>query len=155
VRVPKKPEIDKEINTLDAAGTLGIPVSIKTARERLQLPEPKDGDALVKLAPAVAAADLTKTDKTALGNATETDTHKFALAVAADLLPVLKAADERLQRILTITDPALRKQKWDEAWAELEPLRTGILADPASARVLEQIDAKALQEGLEGKQPPK
>jgi phage gp29-like protein len=153
VRVPQKPEVDKEINTLNAAGTLGIPVSMKLARERLQLPEPKAGEPLVKLASAVAVADSTKLDKMALGNSAEEAGQKFAMAVAADLLPVLKAADERLQRILTITDPALRKQKWDEAWAELEPLRKGILADPTSARVLEQISAKALADGIEGKKP--
>ncbi len=72
----------------------------------------------------------------------------LAAAIAADLRPVLAALDERLARIAEITDPALRQAKLDEAWAELEPLMKDIQADPASARVLEQLSAPALARGL-------
>jgi phage gp29-like protein len=72
----------------------------------------------------------------------------LASAVARDLSPVLAALDERLARIVEITDPALRKQKFDEAWAELEPLLADIQADPATAKALEQITAPALARGL-------
>jgi phage gp29-like protein len=77
-----------------------------------------------------------------------TSNQQLAAALARDLAPVLAALDERLARILEITDPALRKTKFDEAWAELAPLMKDIQADPATARALEKITAPALAKGL-------
>jgi hypothetical protein len=65
------------------------------------------------------------------------------------LQPILAAYDERLQRILTITDPVLRKQRWEEIQAELATLEADHLSDPiALVRALEAINAKALVAGL-------
>jgi phage gp29-like protein len=72
----------------------------------------------------------------------------LASALASDLQPVLAALDERLARIMEISDPAVRKQKFDEAWSELEPLMKDIQADPKSARAIEQLTAPAFVAGL-------
>jgi phage gp29-like protein len=153
IRVPKKPETDREINTLNAAGTLGIPVSIKVARERLQLPEPQEGEPLIQVAPAIASMDSTRLDRTALGNASEMQ-NRVAAAAAEILKPILTAYDERLQRILTITDPVLRAARWNELQAELKTLEQDHLADPtALVRLFEQINTRAFVAGLERKQP--
>jgi hypothetical protein len=75
-------------------------------------------------------------------------------AAASVLQPILAAYDERLQRILTITDPVLRKQRWEEIQAELATLEADHLSDPiALVRALEQINAKALVAGLDAKKP--
>ena len=50
--------------------------------------------------------------------------------------------------IITIPDPVLRKQKFDEAWAELEPMIKDIKADPKAFQVLQQMNANALAQGL-------
>lgn len=73
---------------------------------------------------------------------------ELAAALAADLQPALAAIDERMARLVDITDPALRKQKFDEAWAELKQLLDDVKADPKSAAVLEKLNANALAEGM-------
>jgi hypothetical protein len=73
----------------------------------------------------------------------------MARAVAGVLAPVLAAYDERLQRILTITDPALRAQRWTELQGELAILERDYLTDPAAVQgEIERISAKALAAGL-------
>ncbi len=72
----------------------------------------------------------------------------FRTALAADLQPYLAALGERVDRILTITDAALRERKLAEAFAELEPLKRDLLADPASARQLQTLLAQAMANGL-------
>lgn len=137
VRPPKQTDAAKERENLLAARDLKVPVSIGTARERLGLPAPQDGEELI--------GGGQPSDPTALGNAAPAE---FAAAVAEDLAPVIQAVEDRLQSILAITDPALRKLKWDQAWAELAALRKDILADPKSARVLEQFSASAFARGV-------
>lgn len=155
VRVPKKPDADREINTLKAADELGIAVSVKTARERLQLPEPGEGDDLIK---STAAPAANKPDTTALGNDRADDVvalqKKFAATVATDLKPYLAAVSERVQRIVEISDPELRRAKMDAMWAELQTLEADILLDPASARVLEQVIVAGFKDGLAEKSNP-
>jgi phage gp29-like protein len=72
---------------------------------------------------------------------------QFAAAVASDLAPV----SERLQRIMAIQDPEIFKARLTAFLAELDQLKADLVADPASARVLEQLNATALAAGLTGK----
>lgn len=72
----------------------------------------------------------------------------FRTAFAADLQPYIAALAERVDRILSITDAALRGRKLAEAFAELEPLKRDLLADPASARQLQALMAQAMAQGL-------
>jgi len=143
VRPKKLIDTDKEASKLKTARDLNIPVSIQTARERLDLPAPADDDELIG-----ESIDETTT----LGNAK--DAQAFAAAIADDLKPIITAISDRMERILAITDPELRKQKFEQLWTDLEPLRKGILADPSSAQVLEQINAQALADGLLKKPAP-
>lgn len=53
VRPPKESDSTREINTLKAAKELGIPVSIETGRERLELPAPEDGEPMISGGAAV------------------------------------------------------------------------------------------------------
>ena len=148
VRVPKKPEVNKEIETLNAAAEMKIPVSIKTARERLQLPEPKAGEPCIEIA-AGAPAATAKLDKadTALGNARmgTADDVSTALAehftkdVAADLAPIVQAAREEGLRIAQIADPVLKKQKTAELLAKLDSLCADALLSPKSADSLAAV----------------
>jgi hypothetical protein len=81
--------------------------------------------------------------------ANESDQVRVAAAVADILGPIIAAYDERLQRILTITDPVLRKQRWDELAAEMASVEKDYLSDPAKLQAeLERINAKALVAGL-------
>lgn len=158
VRPPKQSDIAREINALNAARDLGVPVSIDTARERLDLPAPEEDDELIAT-PTTATTtggpdsqrpnkDEDDEDDDALANA---DDQKSAIARAtADLLaPILAAYDERLQRILTITDPELRRQKWAAVQDELKQLEADHLADPAElARAIESIMARGFAAGL-------
>ena len=68
----------------------------------------------------------------------------LATAVAEDLRPYLAAVAEQAARIAEISDPALRKQKTEELFSELQSLQADILVAPKSAGVL----AKAISQGL-------
>jgi hypothetical protein len=152
IRPPAQLDSNTEINTLKAARDLGVPVSINTARERLDLPAPEDGAELIGAAEQPGSAGVPPADA-ALANADEAQ-RRVAAATAEILQPILAAYDERLQRILTITDPALRQQRWDELQAELKTLEQDHLADPAAlVRTFEQINTRALVAGLQGKAP--
>lgn len=158
VRPPKQTDANREINTLKAARELGIPVSIETARERLELPMPEDGEELIGAAARPATPPTSPPGQgegepgdTALENE---DAQRAAVsrATASVLQPILAAYDERLQRILTITDPVLRRQRWQEVQAELAALEADHLADPiALVRAFEQINTKAFVAGLDSK----
>jgi hypothetical protein len=76
-----------------------------------------------------------------------------AAATADDLQPVLKALDEGLQQIFTISDPALRLQKFRALWAATAQLRQDAAAYPALALELQKINAAALVRGLKGEAP--
>lgn len=164
IRPPAQMDSTREINTLKAARELGVPLSIDTARERLELPAPEDGEELVappapapvfgappsgatrNQRPSYYDPNQEKEDEAALENS---DPARVAQATAEVLAPILAAYDERLQRILTITDPALRAQRWAEIQAELATLEADHLAEPTQlVRALEQINAKAFVAGL-------
>ena len=82
------------------------------------------------------------------GEVTPEEETQFSTAVAKDLRPFLAAFSKRIETILTISDPTLRKQKFEDAWNALAPLRDDITKDPATAHVLAQINTKALVTGL-------
>ena len=71
----------------------------------------------------------------------------FVLAVAADL----QHLRDRIAAIEAISDPDLRAKKLQVLLNDWDTLVKDIVADPESARVLEQINATALVEGLQGK----
>lgn len=157
VRPPQQSDSTREINVLKAARELGVPVSIDTARERLELPCPDDGEELVgqtrsevggQMSEQTSATDDTdEGEEVGLGN--EDTNERVASAVAELLKPVLAAYDERLQRILTITDPVLRAQRWTELQAEMASVEADYLADPVKLqRELERINATAFAAGL-------
>jgi len=149
IRPPRSKDSGVEINRLKAARDLKVPVSITTARERLELPAPEEGAELI----AAAAPPLPPPGNPALENADD-DQRRLAVARAEILKPILAAYDERLQRILTITDPELRKQRWDELQKELAALEADHLADPVSlVRLLEQINTRAFVAGLQERKP--
>ena len=154
IRPPKQSDNAREINTLKAAREMGIPVSIETARERLELPMPKDGEELIAT-PAPAGVPLSGDPQPGKeDDDEETIANSVATATAEVLQPILAAYDERLQRILTITDSALRAQRWQEMQAELATLEADHLADPAAlVKAFEQINAKAFVAGLKKQSP--
>lgn len=78
----------------------------------------------------------------------DTPAATLASALSEDLQPFFSAIAERLDRVMQITDPNLRLQKFRELWAETESLRNDITADPKTARVIEQANAQAMAKGL-------
>lgn len=110
--------------------------------------------------PAAGSSVATDADKSALtarqgnfkaeNNSTvpNSSVQSFVAGVAADLRPFLARTNMRLDAILSISDPALREQKLDALWDELEPLRQDILKDPESARVLERLSVRSMAGGL-------
>jgi phage gp29-like protein len=80
-----------------------------------------------------------------------TSNAEFIQAVAADLQPFR----DRLEAILEITDPALRRQKLEALLADMDTLKADITADPASARALEKINGQALLAGAKKSEPAK
>jgi phage gp29-like protein len=147
---PKADTTDRDLKTAEFCRDSGVPISINTVRERFTWPEPAEGDALITApapAPARPGGDLPGEDPAdALANAA--DHLAFSRALAADLQPFLTAVDERLQRILEIEDPYLRKARWDALWSEMEGLRKDIQADPAAALQLERMMAAGFSKGL-------
>jgi phage gp29-like protein len=77
----------------------------------------------------------------------QNELNDFAAAVAADL----KIFRDRAAAVVKISDPDLRKQKIEEFLADSKQMEADILADPASARVLEKQNTSALVAGLEDK----
>ena len=153
VRPPKQTDSTREINTLKAAQTLGVAVSVETARERLDLPAPEDGAELISAPQPQIGAPVSDPANPALANE-DAQRARITQATADVLSPILAAYDERLQRILTITDPVLRQQRWEEIKAELATLEADHLADPiALVRAFEQLNTKAFVAGLEKKTP--
>jgi phage gp29-like protein len=149
IRPPKRKDSGAEINRLKAARDLKVPVSVDTARERLELPAPEEGAELISGAEP-KPENATGLDP-ALANADEAS-RRVAEAAAEILRPILEAYDQRLQRILTITDPELRKQRWEALQAEMQTFEEDHLTDPtALVRLLEQINTRALVAGLKGK----
>lgn len=69
---------------------------------------------------------------------------QFYLAIAADLKPL----QDRLAAIDQISDDTLRQQKLSALYADLDQLIKDITADPETARVLENINAGAVVDGL-------
>jgi len=69
---------------------------------------------------------------------------QLALARTADMQPIIT----RVQRILLINDPELRREKLAAFRAELPQLLMDINADPAQAKVLQARITLALQAGL-------
>jgi hypothetical protein len=58
---------------------------------------------------------------------------------------------DRLAAIDKISDPELQRQKLAALHADLDQMAKDIAADPASARVLETINTKAVVKGMENK----
>ena len=82
-----------------------------------------------------------------LNRAGVSDAEKFYAAIAADLKPL----QDRLAAIDKISDPAIKQSKLAALYADLDQLTKDITADPASAQVLEDINAKGVVEGLKNK----
>lgn len=133
----------------------GHPIARQQFAERYNRPEPGKDDELLT-APATQPAPA---PQPAPGNvrppyyapdqddpdaATNEANAALAAALTADLQPIL----DRLDRILSITDEALRTQKLREFLSDLESLKRDVLADPAAARVLEGILAGSFFKGV-------
>jgi hypothetical protein len=85
---------------------------------------------------------------------TEDERARVSAAIAEVLGPVLAAYDERLQRILAISDPVLRSERWASLQGELAAIEKDYLADPVAVqRELERINARAFVAGLGGSEP--
>jgi phage gp29-like protein len=103
------------------------------------------GPDLPSAVPINAGAD---TLKNRLFLNTDLPPDKLVEAIAADLRPVLAAYANRVESILSITDPALRAEKWQAAQTELASMEADILKDPSSGRILAKLNGDALAEGL-------
>jgi hypothetical protein len=168
IRPPKASDSGREVNNLKAARELGIPVSIDTARERLELPAPEEGEELIAPpapapqfpgAPASGPArpqseneseNETEADAEAIGNAGFSQQQQLRTAIAAQLSPVLAVLD----RITQIKDDAQMLAALENFVKQSD--RFAALATADAARVqaaLEQLTAPALAAGLQGKKP--
>lgn len=165
IRPPKAADANREINALKAARELGIPVSIDTARERLELPEPADGEELVGAAPQPAAANRPPSpggampgrgsaegespeDETALENIATAADLQFRRSVAAALNPVT-AVLGRISEIKDDSQMLTALQSFVTQSERFKSLVTADLTKPADA--LAQVIAPAFTLGLKDK----
>lgn len=163
IRPPKASDATREINSLKAARELGIPVSIDTARERLELPEPADGEELIASpapapqfggAPASGSArpeseNESEDDVAAIGNAAAA-TQQLRTAIAGQLSPVLAVLD----RITQIKDDAQMLAALENFVKQSDRFAALATADAARVQIaLEQLTVPALAAGLQGKKP--
>ena len=158
IRPSKASDAGREINSLKAARELGVPVSIETARERLELPAPEEGEELI--APPAPAPQFPggvsvpashgpgQEDETALENAAAEQ--QFRQAVADQVNPILAVLD----RITQIKDDAQMLAALQNFVAQSDRFAALAAADAARVQAaLEKITATAFTAGLEGKQP--
>jgi phage gp29-like protein len=159
IRPPKASDATREINSLKAARELGIPISIETARERLELPAPEDGEELIAPpAPppppfgtfgSIGNRQSAIGNEEALENATSAEA-QFVAAVAGQINPVLATLD----RITQIKDDAqmlAALQNFLNSYDRFAALATADVARVQAA--LEKLTARSLSAGLQGKKP--
>lgn len=149
IRPPKASDASREINSLKAARELGIPVSIETARERLELPAPEEGEDLISAPPAQISNQQPETENPeaeALGNAAAAQ--QVARAITAQINPVLAILD----RITAIKDDAQMLAALQNFVDKSEHFAALATADVARVQAaLEKLTAPALAAGLQGK----
>lgn len=129
IRPPKRKDSAAEINRLNAARQLNVPVSIDTARERLELPAPEDGAELI-----VAATPPSPNPNPALANE---DTRRAALTDAFNL--DLQPVRAELAAILQIEDAALKEAKLRAFLDRIEQLKRDLPVASATQRTLAQM----------------
>lgn len=148
---PRKQEDTKaNADMLEVAVRTGIRVPEKWAHQKLGIPLPQKGEAIVAATPSPsngAAQDKTKIEDDDEIEEELKASNQVSAAIHADMQPLR----ERLERILTIEDPQILKAKLARFAFEIERLKHDITADSDLARALEQLSADALVKGLEGK----
>lgn len=161
IRPPKASDATREINSLKAARELGIPVSIDTARERLELPEPADGEELIGAPPPPDAANGSPEggasvpasrepnspgDETALENTANAEL-QFRRSMAAAVNPITAV----LGRISEIKDDAQMLAALQNFAAQADRFKSLVTVDASKpAAALQQLLTPALIEGLKG-----
>lgn len=149
IRPPKATDSNREINTLKAGRELGVPISIDTARERLELPAPEDGDDLIEKPqpPPELGFNRNPNLNPALGNAASAEA-QFAVAIAEKRDPFLLA----LARISALENDQTFLLALNDFYARMPAMIVLASADASkAAKALEQITAPALAAGLQGK----
>ena len=138
---------ERDLKTADFLLRNGAPISVTTARERFNWPEPAPEDPILSAAQISApppAPDAAASTAPPLANATTglVDQAQAGVwrALAADLQPLR----ERLAGALQITDETTRTAKLRAIRAEFDTLKGDILAQPSVAEDIEQMLAKAL-----------
>ncbi len=140
----------------------GVPLSVADTLQRYDRPQADPGEAVLRPAPtpAVGGFGSTRTaggaeedadpagrdrvDAVAMANASPEQKAALMDAFAQDLRPVA----DRLRRILTIEDPAVLREKLVAFRDELPGLMRSIGADPAAAREIEAMMARAMLDGM-------
>lgn len=147
IRPPKAVDSTREINTLKAARDLKVPVSIDTARERLELPAPEEGAELISSAQPGPTDETNRDEATALANAA---TDQLRRALGESISPVT----EVLNRITQIKDDAQMLAALENFNRQIDRFTTLAEADVARVqKALEAITAPAFAAGLQGKKP--
>jgi phage gp29-like protein len=145
--VRKKPETDREVKGMEFLARHGGRVALRTAHERLQIPEADEGEETLSApvaTPVQAPGGEPAPDAVENTGNAGPDVVAYARSVADEVAPVI----ERLQRILAIQDDALMERKLREFYADFPQLEKDLLADPRPARVLEELTARALVKGF-------
>lgn len=147
VRPPKQTDSTREGTTLKTAQSLGIPVSVDTARERLDLPAPEEGAKLISGPQTSAPGPF---GDPALAN----DATHLQEQFAREIKGKVDLAGSLINRITAIENDDTMMAALREFYARTPQLTALITADVQRASAaLELITAPALKAGLEGKKP--
>lgn len=154
IRPPKRKDTNSEVTRLKTARELGVPVSIETARERLELPAPEDGAELIRQGNAGQgnenpnSPDNNSPDKTAaLANAADLQA-SFATALAEKRDPIMAL----INRASEIKDDAAMIATLQFIIQHFDRFTALATADMTRLqRALEAFTAPALAAGLQGK----
>lgn len=140
----------------------GVPLSVADTLQRYDRPQADPGEAVLRPAPtpAVGGFGATRTaqgaeeeadpagrdrmDAVAMANASPEQKAALMDAFAQDMRPVA----DRLRRILTIEDPEILRAKLVAFRDELPELMRSLGADPAAAREIEAMMARAMLSGM-------
>lgn len=149
IRPPKQLDATREINSLKAGRELGVPISIETARERLELPAPENGEDLIAppQPPPDPSSILHPPSSAALANTADLQA-RFAAELANKVDPVAAL----LNRITDMKDDAAMVSALQWFVQNSERVVALQTADVSRLqRALEQLTAPALAAGLQGK----
>ena len=166
LKVPDAPATAAEVAVDQFLLSCGAKIGLQDTMERYGHPVPDEGDELLTAPKAVTSEQVTS-DKPGNADASDLETLSNSApdlatshsplatdlavyrAIASDMQPVA----DRLAKIMTISDLAVRNQKLLALQADLAQLLRDINADPASAPAIAHQTAQAFASGYKGKIP--